>query len=258
MPKFPGVSLKLGLKNPSAAVRQVQEKLNAVGCGPVLVDGDYGPETKEAVELFQARATDGGGRPLSVDGTVGPLTWGALFGEASLPVAAAAPTALLAKVVETAGAEEGVMEEPPGSNRGPRVDQYIRAAGLNPASASFAWCACFVYWSFRESSRAMGVDNPMIKTAGVMDLWNKAGAAGVERLSAQQAQGEPKRIVPGLVFIMSFGGGKGHTGLVEKYEGGVLHTIEGNTNVAGGREGVGVLRRRRPLSQVNTGFLRFA
>lgn len=39
----------------------------------------------------------------------------------------------------------------------------------------------------------------------------------------------------------------GHAGIVEKVEGDVIHTIEGNTNEIGSREGDCVARKRRPL-----------
>ena len=67
------------------------------------------------------------------------------------------------------------MEQPPGSNRGPKVDQYLTAVGLNPAGGSFAWCAAFVYWCFRKASEELGVPNPAVKTAGALDVWNWRG-----------------------------------------------------------------------------------
>lgn len=61
---------------------------------------------------------------------------------------------------------------------------------------------------------------------------------------------------PGFIFIMDFGGGVGHTGLVEKVLNGHLVTIEGNTNDGGSREGIGVFRRTgRKLASINKGFL---
>jgi hypothetical protein len=48
-------------------------------------------------------------------------------------------------------------------------------------------------------------------------------------------------------------------GLIEKIQGTVLTTIEGNTNVNGSREGIGVFRRvGRTISSINLGFLDYA
>ncbi len=95
------------------------------------------------------------------------MTWGALFGEESTP---------------------------PGSNRGPRVDQYVTAVGLDPSDGSFAWCAAFVYWCFQQAANALRVPNPAIKDAGVLDLWSRAGAAGVRRIGFDEANSNPSLV----------------------------------------------------------------
>ena len=141
---FPGTVLTPGSKG--AAVLAVQQRLNNLGCGPVAEDGTFGAETQDAIELFQARSQDTSGAPLKIDGVVGPMTWAALFGADTVPPNATAPSQLLATVLQLASREVGTLEDPLGSNRGPRVDQYLRAVGLNPADGSFPWCAAFVYF----------------------------------------------------------------------------------------------------------------
>lgn len=54
-----------------ASVKAVQEALNSVGY-TLDVDGDFGPKTESAVQMFQAS------RGLTVDGIVGPQTAAAL------------------------------------------------------------------------------------------------------------------------------------------------------------------------------------
>ena len=54
-------------------VRQVQERLNSKGYGPLEVDGIYGPKTEAAVKQFQKSMG------LTVDGIVGPETFSALM-----------------------------------------------------------------------------------------------------------------------------------------------------------------------------------
>jgi HK97 family phage prohead protease len=58
-------------------VRSLQERLNELGFH-LAPDGKFGPETLAAVRAFQRARKDASGRPLAVDGLVGPLTAGAL------------------------------------------------------------------------------------------------------------------------------------------------------------------------------------
>ena len=60
------------------------------------------------------------------------------------------------------------------------------------------------------------------------------------------------------VFFIDAGQGHGHTGLVVGREGNEFQTIEGNTNELGGREGIGVFARSRPVRQATLGFVEFA
>lgn len=260
-PTFPGHPLRAGEPNASL-VRSVQKRLNAVGCGPIAVDGDWGPATTAAVKLFQARFTARNGTPLKVDGVVGPITWAALFPEAD-EASPKPATGLAAKALEVAAGEIGVREEPPGSNRGPRVAEYLAAVGLDATRGHYAWCAAFVCWVFREAAKALGVESPLPWTAGALALWNgAAGRTGVVRVTAAEAREDVRLVRPGQVFVLSTGGGLGHVGLVESVSAGILTTIEGNTNDGGSREGIGVFRRSgvngRKVVEVSKGFIGLA
>jgi peptidoglycan hydrolase-like protein with peptidoglycan-binding domain len=47
---FPGHVI--GLRDPdTASVTRIQRRLNQLGCGPIAEDGDFGPQTQEAVAL---------------------------------------------------------------------------------------------------------------------------------------------------------------------------------------------------------------
>ena len=253
---FPGSVLAPGSRGP--AVLSVQQRLNVIGCGPITEDGIFGVETQDAVELAQARFSDIAGSPLKIDGIVGPMTWGALFGKTSTPPNASAPSALLAQTLQFAGGEVGVMEVPLGSNRGPRVDQYLTAVGLDPATGSYAWCAAFVFFCFQQASQALGVPNPAIKDAGVLDVWTRAGNQGIRRLASAEANATPSLVQPGCVFVIRTGSIHGHMGLVQQIAGVALTTIEGNTNLNGSPEGIGVFRRTgRTVSSINLGFIQY-
>jgi lysozyme family protein len=266
-PPFPGRYLTRGLENdPDVAV--LQRRLHELRADPGSFDGDFGEITEWAVKLFQARSSDLAGEPLEVDGVVGPQTWGALFGAGSIGnVVATAiggadePVSSLSDLALAIAAEEvGTREAPLGSNRGPRVDQYIRAAGLDP-TGRHAWCMCFVYWCFAEAAERLGVRNPVPRHAGVHLAWqaSRRGAGDAIRVvTAAEAARDPSRVRPGMVFFIDTGGSRGHVGLVAANVNGALETIEGNTNDGGSREGIGVFRRsRRRVHTISLGFAGF-
>ena len=135
----------------------------------------------------------------------------------------------------------GVEEIPRGSNWGPDktkgVPMYLHSVGIDfPAS----WCMSFVYWCVRE---VMPV-NPLVKTGGVLRQWNEI-----------KPEYKHKTPLAGDIFIMDHGHGLGHTGFIESVEGVNIHTIEGNTNDTGSREGYEVCRRVRKISSCK-GFIR--
>jgi hypothetical protein len=217
-------------------------------------DGNFGPKMKGVVKLFQARHVDAEGRPLRQDGEVGSVTWAILFGDDSVATSEAAADQLLSKVLEVAAGEEArqVREVPKNSNRGPQVEAYLARAGVSPG---YAWCCAFVYWCFDEAAKASGRGNPMVRTAGCMDHWNRAAGHGAQRIAARTATADPSLVKPGMVFVMDHGGGLGHTGFVESIAGGLITTIEGNTDASKTREGGGVYRLRRKVGEINKGFI---
>jgi len=146
------------------------------------------------------------------------------------------------KVLSIAASQIGVEEHPKGSNWGPQVSEYLKSVGIGfPAS----WCLAFVYWCHEKAAKELGCSNMMAKTGGVLNEWNKRK----DNFSVTKPE-------PGDVFIIDFGKGLGHTGIVESVEGEFVNTIEGNTNDEGSREGYEVCRRKRPISKMK-GFLRF-
>lgn len=212
----------------------------------------YGPTTAQAAQLFQARHVDAAGRPLRQDGEIGALTWAALFETGDHEYAYDGPTALLRRAVDIAGAEAdaGIREIPRNSNRGPRVEAYLQSVGLGPG---YSWCAAFVYWCFAQAAGTGA--SPLVKTGGCIDHWIRSEKAGARRIRAAEAVGNPGLLRPGHIFIMDHGKGLGHTGIIERISGGLLHTIEGNTDASKTREGGGVYRLTRKASEINRGFI---
>ncbi len=263
-PMFPGSYLRVGIRR-SKDVAAVQARLADVKCDPGVTDGNFADSTRLAVMLFQARSSDAAEEPLDIDGIVGPKTWGALFGPDSLQedpksrVFQRQATGDLGKAaLDIAANEVGVLEVPPGSNRGTRVETYQSSVG------SFCigqpWCMCFVYWVFLEAAKATGGKSPVPKTGGVLDAWSESTKlkGSVKVVTADDAADDPSLVEPGMVFFLRTSDRTGHTGLVVANLNGLLETIEGNTNNGGSREGIGVFRRRRrPINHINLGFISY-
>lgn len=145
---------------------------------------------------------------------------------------------LSAKALTVAKTQLGQQEKPLGSNWGTPVKDYLISVGINfPAS----WCMAFVYWCFKQAQPV----NELIKTGGVLNAWNTAD----KKFRVTDPQ-------PGDIFIMDFGKGLGHTGLVEKVDENFIYTVEGNSNDSGSREGIEVTRKQRPRIKIK-GYLRY-
>ena len=261
--EYPGRVIKLG-ESDARIVKALKVQLNRA---LVLQRGEaikIDPEApafdatmQSAVKLFQSRSADSQGNPLKIDGIVGAITWAALFGDEKVPVVAVASDPLLAQTVQVAGGEEArkVREVPPGSNKGPDVEAYLRSVGLG---AGNSWCAAFVHWCFGQAAASSGRPNPVFNTGGCLAHWNGAPSMGATRVLSSKAQGDPALLQPGFIFIMDHGGGFGHTGLVERVSGGLITTLEGNSNIGGSREGVGVFRLTRKINSINKGFIDYS
>lgn len=160
-------------------------------------------------------------------------------------------------IVKIASAEIGT-EEVKGSNCGPRVNQYKAATNLDPKEA-WPWCAAFVCWVVREALKATGVKETATfkrpTTAGALDLENWS----LRQDDSTQTRVPPRKadLLPGDIITFKFQTG-GHTGFAVSApdKNGDFYSVEGNTDQAGSREGGGVFRKRRNVSQLH-GRIRF-
>lgn len=146
------------------------------------------------------------------------------------------------KALEIAITQIGKEEIPRGSNWGPDVEKYLKSVGIASPSP---WCMAFVHWSFGQAASALGVKNPLFYTGRVLLQW--------EMRHTNFGKSSP---MPGDIFIMDFGKGLGHTGLVRGVDHATIHTVEGNSNDEGAREGYEVCERIRPQLKIK-GYLRF-
>ena len=247
---YPNRIIEAGETN-KTIVKAIQQKLNGAGLGPLEVIGIYGTKTVNAMKLFQATHRDQNGQPLEIDGKAGSLTWHTLFGSDTVTVTENTSNALLGETIKIAHSQIAVMEEPPGSNRGKKVEAYQASVGINPGDF---WCAAFVYWCFQKAADSLGRKNPVLKTGNCMAHWKNTPG---KKILGADAVNKPSLIKPGHIFIINTGGLHGHTGLIEKVDGGFIHTIEGTTNPSGSSNGIGVFKNTRKIVKINRGFIEY-
>jgi len=148
---------------------------------------------------------------------------------------------------------KNVTELPKGSKKGPEVSSWLRVAGAAPGNN---WCMAFVYGIFDEISGHLGMTNPLPKTAGVIDHWDKAEPS--LKINVSDVRKNPDLLQPGMVFIMHRAqahGQKnlGHTGIIISVDPvkKSFTSIEGNTNDMashqGGRVGINARTLDDPL-----------
>ena len=154
---------------------------------------------------------------------------------------------LAQRLVELASKEVGVKEVG-NTNCGERVNQYKKATWL-PYGESWPWCAAFIDWlvmtAMEESGKEYTFERP--RTAGAWDLENWS----LKQDNSTQTKRDPKAkdIAPGDIVIFTFS----HVGLaIDAPAKGLVQTVEGNSNAQGSREGGGVWKQTRKLSQIRS------
>lgn len=153
---------------------------------------------------------------------------------------------LAKRALEIAITQIGQEEKPRGSNWGHPIQDYLASVGIFfPA----AWCAAVVFWCYDHASQQLGCKNPLPKTGGVLAMYNQ---------SSETFHVSVLNLAAGDIGVMDFGGGLGHMFFIEKVEGNKLHTIEGNTNTDGSREGYEMERKLRDKKNPKIkGYLRY-
>jgi hypothetical protein len=226
---------------------------NGFSCGGEV--GDYpsffGPETLEAVKLFQSCNVGLDGEHLVPDGVVGQRTWWALENcgsearvgalpdmpcqDASNPVAAAA--------LQSAWEEFrlGVRESPNGSNRGPKVDLYTGFSGRPPTVKGPPWCAYFTSWNFARSPGG----SPFGRLGGALAIVEYCRKHLPGSVVDVLNPGEFARTAPlvqvGDLGVIPTSAVHGHIFQVAAFRDGIVWTLEGNSGNA-------VRTRKRPVS----------
>lgn len=251
-------TVKLG--STGAVVAALHQQLAECGfpcaSGGELSPPVFGPETLEAVKLFQACNVGPEGEHLVPDGVVGPRAWWSLQfcglddltspassrGLPDMPVQEAS-NSVAAAALESAWDENRrrVWEVPNGSNRGPRVDAYTGLSGEPPGVKGPPWCAYFASWNF---SHAPG-GSPFGRVGsaqGIVDYCRHHFPGSVVDLTDPGAFARTAPLVQaGDLGVVDTGGGRGHVFQVAAVQVPTAWTVEGNSGNA-------VRTRKRPVA----------
>lgn len=143
------------------------------------------------------------------------------------------------KILNIAQCELGVKEEPAGSNT---VKYNTAYYGREVSGSTYAWCAAFVWWVFRQ--------------AGASSLYYGGGKTAYcpTLLSYHKGLGEGVHgnYRPGDIIFFNFSGGTSasHVGICESWDGTFITTIDGNTGTDSESNGGAVMRRRRSAKYI--------
>lgn len=138
------------------------------------------------------------------------------------------------QILTLARKEIGTTEAPPNSDN---VKYNTAYYGRKVSGGSYAWCAVFLWWLFREAG-APELYFDGVKTAYCPTL------LGYYQYKGQVVTGE---YCPGDIIFFNFNGknAAGHVGLCEAFDGTYITTIDGNTGEGNEANGGAVMRRRR-------------
>jgi hypothetical protein len=136
----------------------------------------------------------------------------------------------------------GSTENPYGSNWGHPVEDFIKFTGY---TYPVYWCGCWAAWVVVKLGGAKIPSRIRLGYAPYITDDARNNRNGLTAVAFENARAGD---------IVTFWGGQ-HIGVVEKYENGVLYTIEGNTSPEGGSgsqsNGGGVYKRKRYKSDVD-------
>jgi hypothetical protein len=139
-------------------------------------------------------------------------------------------------IVNIAGQEVGVAEQPPGSNDSPRIAQYRQAtasSGVGP------WCAYFTSWAAREAGVPLGDNGQGFGRVDDVYAWAQKAGKAIPNTGGVRPE-------PGDLIVWDE-----HIGVVKGVDAdGTIHTIEGNssdrvserTYAPGARPAIGYVR----------------
>lgn len=203
------------------------------------VDGEFGPETKAHVKLWEK--VHG---LADTEGEVDAATWAELHA-AFMALPATGTNALRGEVVRLARSYIGVREQPLGSNCGPEVDKFNKIAGT--ARGSY-WCLSFAYAVVALAAQNLRQAVPVLQSAYCPGLLAWAEQHG--RITTDPKPGDIGLVKSGDAYRVQ------HAVLVDHVAGQLVQTVEGNSNDNGSSNGIGVFsltRKKETMFYVSLG-----
>ncbi|MFC1829610.1 peptidoglycan-binding protein [Thermodesulfobacteriota bacterium] len=229
-----GKTLKQGHKGKK--VKLFQEWLCIHGFH-LAIDGDFGPATDYAVRQFQKK------KKIAVDGIIGEETFKLMVEPMTRVLAPIEAGGRTPGQMLVAYARQHLKQHPVeigGQNKGPWVRLYMNG-NEGPA---WPWCAGFVSFLLKQTYQRLGKALPLQTTFSCDILVAQAKEKG--RFLDERTIEFKNVIKPGAIFLNRRTRTDWvHTGIVVRAEDEIFHTIEGNTNDEGSREGYEVCQRIR-------------
>lgn len=148
----------------------------------------------------------------------------------------------LALEVALAEFDAHVREEPPGSNSGPRIREYLSGCERDGRPVSIPagdWCAAAITWCLMMAARAAGIASPILRRLAVREATADGITAGLWRPKATGHVPQPGDL---SVYTRVTGespltGGRGHINIVERViDAATYVTIDPNAGVAWARK----------------------
>lgn len=246
------LNLKKSLKKGSKGndVKKVQEWLNLWRYydnswhHKVTVDEDFGPQTETVVKAFQSK------KGLTVDGIVGKQTFSELTSPMIKAFTQIAGDNLRTLIIQYA--EQHLNNRPRelyNNNLGP----WVRAYMDNNEGKQWAWCMGFVQTILDQAFSTLNQTfTSIMPHTYSCDVVGEYGITNNKLIRNALLRQNPAYFEAGDIFlVVKHPHDWTHTGIVTSVSDDWIHTIEGNTNDEGAREGFEVCLRMRNYTTRN-------
>jgi len=247
--KTNGAYVKEGMED-ARDVKKVQEWLNLWKRYDknwnisITIDGDFGPETKSAILEFQKF------HGLEQDGIVGNLTWTKLT-EPMRKAFTRIDSNLTFRELVVAYAENHLKSNPCEFNQ--NEGTWVRAYMDGHEGSNWPWCMGFAQTIIDQASFTIGKN-----LKDILPITYSCDVVGLDGLKKKllirnsEIRNNLSLVERGDLFLVSKSAKDWvHTGIITDIEGDWFHTIEGNTNDEGSREGYEVCKRKRNFRNNN-------